>query len=472
MAHQDGTPPQIVSRRSFLHALAHGALTVGGTALLSACGGTTAAPSDSAAASTAPATTAPATATSMTTITVMSRRSELSEEQQQAFEASNPTIKVEFIEDDLARLFALTAAGNPPDLFRTQAPDFPQFLARNMVKDLTPYFNASSVIKPSDFAPANNYYKATSPTQIGEGQIYGMVKDWSPDFNLYAYKPAFEEAGIPLPDTATPITYEQLGQFAQQLTKIEGDRIVRWGMDLAESGNWIDRVWMNLLAEQNVKLYTDDFSKMELVNNEAARTVVQYFFDLAQVKAIPSPLNPVATWSGDDFIKGNVGIVQYGYWFSAMAESDITKGQVVFLPAPTWAGERRNPSLAATAMVMSSQSKDPDAAWAFFEWFNGGEPSVERAKSGWGVPGLVSQYPLKPQETPFQQQVQAVLTEDLRYAETPIQFNPYINGSTVPTIWKSQFEQALRGSITFDQLLQAIESETNAAIVDGQERIG
>ena len=33
------------------------------------------------------------------------------------------------------------------------------------------------------------------------------------------------------------------------------------------------------------------------------------------------------TGLGDDFDKGLVAILMYGYWFSAMAESDITKDQ-------------------------------------------------------------------------------------------------------------------------------------------------
>ncbi len=460
-----------LSRRQFLRALSLGS----GAALLAACGATpaaiapTSAPAP-AAPTVAPAapTSAPAVTSSSVLLTMMGRRSEFNEDLQQTFETANSGVTIEFIEFDQARLFAMATAGNTPDLIRVQAPDVPQLLSRNLLLDLTPYFQASSVLKLADLAPANNAYKAESPLKVGSGAIYGMVKDWSPDLSLFAYKAAFEEAGVALPATDTPITYAELAELATKLTKIDGDRIARWGYGFDDART--DRIWMSILAEQGQSLYSDDFTTMNLVGNDTARAVVQYFYDLAQARATPTPINPSPTWPGEDFTKGTVGLAQYGFWFSAMAESDITKDQVVMLPAPTWSGGRINPTITGTGLVVSAQSKNPDAAWKLFEWYMGGEPSVDRAKSGWGVPALVSQYVLLPTESPFQQQVGAVLTSELPYAEQPLQFNPYLGGSAVNNIWKAQLEQALRGSLSFDEMLAAIERETNVAIQDGLDR--
>src|SRR5207249_12277781 len=107
---------------------------------------------------------------------------------------------------------------------------------------------------------------------------------------------------------------------------------------------------------------------------------------------------------------GQVAMLQYGYWFSAMAESDITKGKTVFLPAPTWSGVRRDPTMTATGWVVSAQTKDPDAAWAVFEQYMGGKPALDRAKSGWGVPGLKSLYKEMPPQPALHQQGRRGLT--------------------------------------------------------------
>src|SRR5205823_4647931 len=51
-------------------------------------------------------------------------------------------LKREVVKSDLTRLYAMYAAGNPPDLFRVQAAGIPQYLSRKMIKNLQPYFAA------------------------------------------------------------------------------------------------------------------------------------------------------------------------------------------------------------------------------------------------------------------------------------------------------------------------------------------
>jgi multiple sugar transport system substrate-binding protein len=468
---------QPMNRRRFLRHLLAGA---GGSLLLAACGAQPAAPAsvptnapatEPTAAPAAAATSAPAVASGdASLVRIMIGRNEFSEDQQKQFEEANKDIKLEFVEVDMTTLFASAAAGNPPDIIRVQAPDVPQLIARNMLLDLTPYFTASSLLKLDDLAPANNYYKANSPTEIGQGAIYGMVKDWSPDFTLFAYKKAFEEAGIAVPDPNKPLSYAELAELASKLTVREGDRTTRWGFSYALE--WVDRIMMNQLAEKGQKLYSDDFSTLNLSSNPDAVQTAQYFFDLAKANLVPNPLNPSPSWPGDDFTKGTVGLVQYGYWFSAMAESDITKEQVVMLPGPTWSGTRLDPTITATGLVLSSKSANPEAAWRVFEWYNGGQPALDRFASGWGVPSLVSKYNLVPTATPFQQQANTVLQEELKYASQPLQFNPYLSGNTFATVWTKYLEGALRGETTFEQFVQQVEQEVNQAIIDGKDRIG
>jgi multiple sugar transport system substrate-binding protein len=476
--------PVRMTRRQMLKL--SGALVAG--SVLAACGGETApqsanptsagptaaaalAPTAAPAASPVSAATAQAPAQGkQAKVVVMHDPKELTPDMIKQFEAANPEIKIDFIERDPTRFFAMYAAGNPPDLVRTQAPDIPQYLARNMLMDLTPYFQTSQVVKLDDLAPSNDYYKANSPLEIGQGKIYGMCKDWSPDHTLFAYKKAFDEAGVAVPDAAKPLTYQEVFALARKLTKRQGDRTARWGY--AYDAAWVDRIIMNMLAEKGQKLYTDNLTRLDLTGNGEAKVAAKYFFDLAKENLIANPLNPSPSWIGEDFTKGTVGLIQYGFWFSAMAESDVTKGQVVMLPAPMWAGQRLDPTITATGMVMSASSKVPDAAWKLFEWFNGEGPAVDRSKSGWGVPALKSMYQYVPQQSEFQKQAQKVLQDELTHTGAPIQFSPYISGNTFADSWAKNLEQALRGSLTFDQMLENVEKEVNAAIQEGKERIG
>jgi len=353
---------------------------------------------------------------------------------------------------------------------RVQAPSVPPYLARRMLYDLTPYFEASTTLRPDDLAPANNYYKAEDPLHVGSGKLYGMCKDWSPDFTLFAYKKAFDDKSISLPSDTEALTYAQVYELGKQLATFDGDRVLMFGFDYPD--DWVDRVWMNILGETGDLLFNEDYTKINLTSSEKAKEILQYFFNHAKEKVgAVSAINPSPNWIGDDFDQGIVALLMYGYWFSAMAETDITRDQVLFLPAPTWTGVRRNPTMTATGMVMAAATKVPDASWKFFQWYNGEEPANDRAGSGWGVPALKSQYAMMPNTNAFQKQVQTVLQGELALDTPPLQFNPYLQEKTIANGWLQYLQQAVTGAITFDDLLASLEFDVNTAIQDGQAAI-
>jgi multiple sugar transport system substrate-binding protein len=423
----------------------------------------------------APATSAPTAAPPTPAplqgnVVAMVAEGELTEEVIAPLKERYPGIEIELVGADATRFFAMYAAGNPPDILRTQAPAIPQYLARKMLLDLTPYFETSAALHLDDLAPANDYYKANSPVDIGQGKIYGMCKDWSPDFTIFAYKPAFEKAGVQVPDDTTPLTYEQIFELARDLTQREGDRTLTWGYGYGDW--WMDRIWMNMLAELNSGLYDAEFAKISLSGNDEAKKVLKYYFDLAKENLVANPLNPSPSWNGEDFTKGTLAMLQYGYWYSASAESDVTAGGVIMLPAPTWAGVRRDPTITATGYILTAATKVADIAWKVFEFYMGEEPALDRAKSGWGVPALKSMYDLMPSETPYQQQVQRVLQAELNLATSPLRFNPFLGESTTADSWAKHLDMALRDQITFDDLLRNMEAEVNVAIQEGIDRLG
>jgi len=459
----------VTAAGAILAACAQAPATTKAPAVEEAAGGE---PTATAAATQMPATEAPAEEAPQpaeANVVMMHQRNEVSEEEEQQFEADNPGITIELIEGEDPDFLARITAGTPVDLRRTQAPAVPQFLSRKLMYDLTAYFETSDVLNVDDLAPANSYYRAEGPLAIGSGPVYGMCKDWSPDFTLWAYTDAFDEAGVDVPEETTVLTYEEIGVLAERLTVFEGERVARWGYGY--HGGWIDRTWMNILDEIDEKLYSEDQSAIHLTGNDVLKEVAQYFFDLAVNNWVSNPLNPSPSWPGDDFTRGVVGLIQYGFWFGGMAESDMTAGKVRMLPAPTWSGKRLDRTITATGMFMVSRTQVPDAAWKVFEWYNGQEPAVARAKSGWGVPALKSMYDLVPNETEFDQQKRRILQGELDLETPPLQFNPYIGATVVADTWNLYLEQALAGDMTLEELLETVEEEVNVAIDEGMERV-
>jgi multiple sugar transport system substrate-binding protein len=445
----------VITRRRLLAGTGAVAAAVAAGPLLAACQQ----PSPSAAQRSGPAK-----------VVLMTDPNEFNEDDRKALETATG-VQVEVIANDVTRLYAMYAAGNPPDIFRVQAAGLPQYISRKMVRPLQQYFAASKRAKLDDLAPANGFYKWDGK-KIGQGDLYGMVKDWSPDFTLYAYAPAFEEAGAKVPSDGQPLTYEELRQIAAKVNRKQSGKRTYWGFVHSNNDQWIDRTAMNMLAEKGKTLYAPDFTKVVISGDPETLKIFRFLFELAKDGLHQSPVDPTPDWMGGDFTRGQIAILQYGYWFSAMAESDKTKGKVVMLPAPTWSGVRRDPTMTATGWVISSQTKDPDAAWKVFEEYMAGAPAEARAKGGWGVPGLRSLYGKMPQESPFQQQVQRVLKSELGYADFVLDFNPYIGEETFASSWKKHLEPALKGTIGFEKLIQNVEADVNAAIADGRRIVG
>jgi multiple sugar transport system substrate-binding protein len=246
---------------------------------------------------------------------------------------------------------------------------------------------------------------------------------------------------------------------------------------------WVERFWMVWLESLGSSLFTEDFTKIDLVENPLAREAVEYHYKLAEGKFSSSPISPSPAWPGQDFANGDLAIVQYGFWFSGgltlwasdAIKQKIEEGRMVMLPSPTWKGAKRGPTITATASIVTGATKHPDEAYTVFEWYNAREPAANRAASGWGVPALKSMFAEIPREGTYRSQVWGVLEKELEFADTAVRFNPYLQGGepgVVASLFLQFYEQALRGELSFDDLLLKLQEETNIAIQDGIDQIG
>jgi multiple sugar transport system substrate-binding protein len=411
-------------------------------------------------------------------VTFMYNRTEVSEQEQAAFTEQNPNIQTYLVNADHVTLMAMTAAGTPPDFYRVQAPDIPIFILRKIARDLTDNFKSSSLIKLDDLAEANKNYMFDDKLKVGSGKIYGMVKDWSPDLSLFVNKKHFAAANVPVPADDATLTYEQVVDLARKAQKKSGDRTEVLGFSGAGT-SWLERVMEVQLNEVGTSFWDADFSKINLQSPEAKK-VLQFWYDVSKENLIFNPLNPASVGTPSDyFVRGQIAINQYGYWFSGRVnQTEALRDDVVMLPAPTWGAKHFSPTITATGALMHTQTKVFEEAWKMYEWFHAGDQAIIRAKSGWGVPGLKSHYQYMPTQTPFQQQVQKVLKKELAMTDVSVRYNPYINQSQQVALnsftgpWNKYLEQVMRNQLTFDQLVQNLEKDVNSAIKEGKERLG
>lgn len=217
---------------------------------------------------------------------------EFNDEELKVFTDANPTIKVERLEPDETKFRAMVAAGAPPDVFSTDAAAIPSLVNRNVVLDVTPYVGASSVMNPDTLAPANRYYRYDREA-VGQGSYWGLCKDWSPDFSLWANQAAHADAGEPLPDPTTPLNYRDLLPLAERLTKRRGDRVQRVGISFP---TWAHELLVQFrLMEDGQRLYAPDYSRITLSENPPAVEALRFLYDLAEQKLTWSPRPPSRT---------------------------------------------------------------------------------------------------------------------------------------------------------------------------------
>ena len=417
-------------------------------------------------------------------VSIMMWGGELSDDELKQFNTDHAPYRLSRLDPDQVRFYAMFAAGHPPDIYRVQAPEVPGLMARGMTFDLTPYFETSKYLKIDDLGPPVNYYRGDSPLDIGKGKIWGMVKDWSPDCTIWVNKLLFQKAGVTAPSDTTPMAYAQVMELGQKLTKKEGDRTLAWGFDYGHG--WEERYWEVWLEANGKSLFSNDFTKFQFQGVAEAEACAKYTFDLMQNGIAQSPLNfSPRGWGGADFLAGQIAIYQFGFWFSgavtgtANTETGMegeNKGQAIMIPAPIWGdkGKRISTTITATGYVVAKITKDPDAMWDAFEWFSAREPAMARAKGGWGVPALKSLYQYIPQYNEERKQIKRVLLEEIKYADWVVRFNPFLKGgepAAVAASWYNYLERALKGELSFEQLIGAIQGEIEEAIKEGMARI-
>ena len=404
-----------------------------------------------------------------TTVTLMANANDLSEEQIAEFEADNPGIKVEVIATDPTRLNTMLASGNPPDIATGGAVGSANYNARGLTTDLTPYLEASEVLKEEDLAPVNDGFRWDGE-KSGSGPLYGIVKDWSQDASLWYNTALFEKAGVPLLSETEAVTYDELLDIAEKLTVANGGTTEQFGLGL----EWAWQLYAPISAmimQQGGELFNADLTEVDFTTEEARRAF-QWYVDFGTSGVGPTSLNPLPDGSDySTFAAERMAITQDGYWFGGNFAGDDALQTVRMAPAPTMGDTRVNPTYSGQGWWIPSDAKNKDAAWKLFEYYMAGPPAEARASSGWGMPGLTTLMDLLPQDKPYQAAAYATATNELQYAE-PLPDSPYISVDAINAAIDKYLQAAIKGETSVDDAVVALTDEVNGLLAQGVDQLG
>ncbi|MGP3916291.1 ABC transporter substrate-binding protein [Nonomuraea sp. 10N515B] len=451
------TRSEPLSRRRLLA----GAAAIAGVPLLSGCNAGPSSKSSSGG-------SAPGAGT--VTLTVMFGAEDLSKEQIADFEAKNPGIKIQLLEYDLARLNAMLASGNPPDITISAAVGSANTNARGLATDLTPYLDKSQVLKKDDLQPVNESFRWDG-TKIGQGPYYGIVKDWSQDATLWYNTALFDKAKVPYLSDTEPTTYDELLAIAKRLTVKDGGKTLVFGLGLEWAWSLISPI-ATMVLQQGAQLFNEDLTEIDFTT-PAARRAIQWYVDFGEAGVGPTSLNPLPDGSDmSTFSAKRMAITQDGYWFGGnFVDNKEINGSIRMAPAPIMGDKRVSPSYSGQGAWIPAEAKHKDEAWKLMEYFLAGPPAEKRATSGWGIPGLKSLASKLPQDLPYQKQAYTVAQNELQYA-VPLPESPYVTTDACNVALDKQLQRAIKKEQTVDAACAAATAEINKLLKQGKEQIG
>lgn len=401
----------------------------------------------------------------VTTVTVMFPSSEFAPASVKDFEKENPDIKIKMVEFDQNRLNAMLTAGDPPDLVR--GTPSANLFARGLATPLDSYVAGSEVIQESDLLAVNDLWRWNGEAR-GSGELYGIIKDFSPDLTIWQNTAVFDAAGVAPFDTTEPSSWDEVLETAKALKAS--------GVETSLGLNWawgVSGVFQTMVEQQGSHIFNESLTEAQLNTPEGIRAI-QWLIDYGKSGVGTTSLNPPA--SGDDtesFLTGELAALQTGFWYGGglVPGEDTTVGATAELvPTPTF-GERVSPVLGGVGAWIPEASKHKDAAWRVMEYFMAGKPATDRASSGWGLPALESLWELIPTTEPFQTQAKEVALDEMNYFVS-LQDSPYINSSSWNSFLDKELQEAIKGNRTAEEVAKSVEDEMNKLLAQGKDQLG
>ncbi|MFS0892710.1 extracellular solute-binding protein [Microbacterium sp. 179-I 3D3 NHS] len=406
-----------------------------------------------------------ANAAGVTTVTVMYATSEFTADQVKAFEKENPDINIEFVEFDTNRLNAMLTAGDPPDLVRGKPSA--NLFARELAAPLDDFLADSEVIKKDDLLPVNDLWRWNG-TERGSGELYGLVKDFSPDTTFWQNEAMFEAAGVEPLSTTEPSSWDDIIE--------KGVALKAAGVELPIGIEWqwgIGSLFQEMVEQQGEKIFNDDLTEADVTSPEAIRAI-QWLIDYGKADVGPTSLDPLAAGQdGPAYTSAEMAATMDGYWFAGQftaEEAARVASTSTLAPAPTF-GERISAVNGAVGAWIPEGSDNKEEAWRVMEYFIGGQPAIDRAKSGWGLPGLQSMWEYLPTKEPYQQQAIEVAKQEMEYV-VPLQDSPYLSVEQ----WNPELDKGVQAGIlgekTAKQIAEELEDRMNTLLAQGKDQLG
>ncbi|WP_064091169.1 ABC transporter substrate-binding protein [Rossellomorea aquimaris] len=357
-----------------------------------------------------------------------------------AFEEENPNIKVNTelaaYDDYFTKLQTRLAGGNAPDVFELNYENFVQYASKGTLADLSGFIE-----EDEEFDPSQLNQEAFEAYQY-DGKQYGMVESFSNVLTFYN-KELFDEAGVDYP--TADWTWEDELAAAEKITNKENNV---WGTYAPTTMN----EFFKIAAQNGGQLFDGDGNPT--VDTEENLEALNYMVDKVTESGVtPSPGEMSGQAPADLFLNGQLGIVHTGIWmFDAFKEASF-EWDVALEAGNT----QKAHHFFANGLAVSADTEKQEAAYKFARFMSASDQVAElRVENSWELPAVSDEEILQPylEQTPPENR-QAVFN-----ALDSLVMPPVVeNWSQINDVTNQEFEKALNGSKSTEDVLKTLQSE-------------
>jgi multiple sugar transport system substrate-binding protein len=297
------------------------------------------------------------------------------------FEEANPGVHVIYTQvpgvgyDYLNKLRLMIVAGNAPDVFYVPDGSFGELVRTGALLDLDERVATSGQVDLEAMWPTAVDRYRWDGRRLQEGHLYALPKDIGPTVMFYDAD-RFRERGVPLPDPAVTMTWNEARAMWSALSD-SGGRIRRYGV----TGYPFEvAVW----ASGGEVLSPD--RRSWAMNEPVAVRAVQWCADLALRDGVAPLPSRVEGGGGRELFEARLAATHIdGRWMVPRFRKLGFDWDVAPIPMPdrerapiVWSG--------SVGFAVSARTPYPDEAFALVAWLSGPEGQSRLTKTGLQLP--------------------------------------------------------------------------------------
>ncbi len=293
------------------------------------------------------------------------------------WQTTHPNIKIIFEHTPYtgydSKILTRVAGGAAPDIIATEVDYFVTFATKNVLEDLTPYFQPSSGITKNDFFPT------ILDRFTVDGKVYAVPRDVAPFACVFYNKELFDEAQLEYPKDEW--TWDDLLRDARALTKQDASgRTIQYGFY-----GW---AWQDFVYGNGGSL-VDNVKNPTRVTLDDPKTIqgLQFYSDLINLyKVMPTPVALSNMGMGVDlmFASGRLAMFLSGIWETPGLRNYTFKWDVAMFPKNN-EGVRAFGSGGSGYAILKS-SKHKEEAWQVIQALTSASGQTKLAERGLAQP--------------------------------------------------------------------------------------